>query len=268
MKTISGNVTSTKPISLSKASKILSNFVTAETGASHAVSAYLKRASASFNELVQFHKELKASKSDRRLKNNVQDHPLKYEHNSEEEYEEDSVGKKHKKKKKKKKRKSEGVDDEEVVDSAEQSNSKNKKKKRKSEEADNEEVVDSAEQSNSKKKKKKRKSEEVDDEEVVDSAEQSNSKKKKKKKRRIEHDQYLAEEDRVIVTSCITSKTHSYLDIWMAGLDGRNLRWAEVVGVPEGTEVTISWGRGICVCVVIGKGKDEMEINIGINGYI
>ncbi|GMP89144.1 hypothetical protein CsSME_00040837 [Camellia sinensis var. sinensis] len=129
MKTISGNVTSTKPISLSKASKILSNFVTAETGASHAVSAYLKRASASFNELVQFHKELKASKSDRRLKNNVQDHPLKYEHNSEEEYEEDSVGKKHKKKKKKK-RKSEGVDDEEVVDSAEQSNSKKKKKKK------------------------------------------------------------------------------------------------------------------------------------------
>ncbi|KAF5930916.1 hypothetical protein HYC85_031789 [Camellia sinensis] len=164
MKTISGNVTSTKPISLSKASKILSNFVTAETGASHAVSAYLKRASASFNELVQFHKELKASKPDRRLKNNVQDHPLKYEHNSEEEYEEDGVGKKHKKKKKK--RKSEGVDDEEVVDSAEQSNSKKKKKK-----------------------KKKRKSEEADDEEVVDSAEQSNSKKKKKKKRRIEHDQ-------------------------------------------------------------------------------
>ncbi|KAI7983001.1 hypothetical protein LOK49_LG15G01517 [Camellia lanceoleosa] len=165
MKTISGNVTSTKPISLSKASKILSNFVTAETGASHAVSAYLKRASASFNELVQFHKELNASKPHRRLKNNVQDHPLKYKHNSEEEYEEDSVGKKHKKKK------------------------KNKKKKRKSEEVDDEQVVDLAEQSNSKKKKrKKRKSEEVDDEQVVDSAEQSNSK-KKKKKRRIEHDQ-------------------------------------------------------------------------------
>ncbi|CAL5426602.1 unnamed protein product [Camellia sinensis] len=76
-----------------------------------------------------------------------------------------------------------------------------------------------------------------------------------------------AEEDSVIVNG-ITSKTHSYLDIWMVGLDGRNLRWAEVVGVPEGTEVTVSWGRGSCVCVVNGKGKDEMEINIGINGYI
>ncbi|KAF8397595.1 hypothetical protein HHK36_016515 [Tetracentron sinense] len=66
MKTISGRLVSSKPISLSKAASVLSTFVSAETGASQAVSAYLKRASASFNELVQFHRELKTGRSKRK----------------------------------------------------------------------------------------------------------------------------------------------------------------------------------------------------------
>ncbi|PSR95152.1 Neurofilament light polypeptide like [Actinidia chinensis var. chinensis] len=83
MKTVSGQIISTKAISLSKAAKVLSNFVAAETGASDAVSAYLRRASASFDELVQFHKDLKSSKSDRKLKSANSEGPVKYEKISE-----------------------------------------------------------------------------------------------------------------------------------------------------------------------------------------
>ena len=83
MKTVSGKIISTKAISLSKAAKVLSNFVAAETGASDAVSAYLRRASASFNELVQFHKDLKLSKSDRKLKSANSEGPVKYAKKSE-----------------------------------------------------------------------------------------------------------------------------------------------------------------------------------------
>lgn len=58
MKTISGRCVSVKDISLSKAAKILSNFVSADNGASHVINAYLHRASEAFNELNQLHKEL------------------------------------------------------------------------------------------------------------------------------------------------------------------------------------------------------------------
>ncbi|KAL1353451.1 hypothetical protein HN51_017400 [Arachis hypogaea] len=63
MKTISGYCVSSKDISLSKAAKILSKFVSAENGASHAINAYLHRASAAFSELKQLHKEVKSSHS-------------------------------------------------------------------------------------------------------------------------------------------------------------------------------------------------------------
>ena len=62
MKTISGKAISSKAVSLSKAAKILSKFVSAENGASQAISAYLHQTSAAFNELNQLHKELKASR--------------------------------------------------------------------------------------------------------------------------------------------------------------------------------------------------------------
>ncbi|XP_057718425.1 uncharacterized protein LOC130932968 [Arachis stenosperma] len=63
MKTISGYCVSSKDISLSKAAKILSKFVSADNGASHAINAYLHRASAAFGELKQLHKEVKSSHS-------------------------------------------------------------------------------------------------------------------------------------------------------------------------------------------------------------
>ncbi|VVA20813.1 PREDICTED: nucleolar 58 [Prunus dulcis] len=64
--TVSGTVLSTKPISLSKATSTLSSFVSSDTGASQEFSVYLQRALASFKELKQLHKELKAPRSQRR----------------------------------------------------------------------------------------------------------------------------------------------------------------------------------------------------------
>ncbi|GAU23484.1 hypothetical protein TSUD_81660 [Trifolium subterraneum] len=66
MKTLTGRCESSKAISLSKATKIFSNFVSADNGASQAINAYLHRASAAFNELNQLHKELKPSQSRRK----------------------------------------------------------------------------------------------------------------------------------------------------------------------------------------------------------
>lgn len=63
MKTVSGKVLSCKPVSISKAAKVLSKFVSTDNGASPAFAAYLRRASASFSELAQLHKEQKSSGS-------------------------------------------------------------------------------------------------------------------------------------------------------------------------------------------------------------
>lgn len=59
MKTVSEKLISSKPISLSKAAKILSGFAAHEHGASDAVSVYLDCAAGAFNRLVSFHKDLK-----------------------------------------------------------------------------------------------------------------------------------------------------------------------------------------------------------------
>ncbi|KAK7310719.1 hypothetical protein RJT34_08403 [Clitoria ternatea] len=63
MKTVTGRCDSSKDVSLSKAAKIIAKFVSADNGASHAINAYLRRASASFNELNQLHKEIKSPHS-------------------------------------------------------------------------------------------------------------------------------------------------------------------------------------------------------------
>lgn len=63
MKTVSGSVISSKSISLSKAASILNSFMSFDNGASHDLSAYLKRTSASVNGLVQFHGDLKCGKA-------------------------------------------------------------------------------------------------------------------------------------------------------------------------------------------------------------
>ncbi|XVF05610.1 hypothetical protein REPUB_Repub05bG0187700 [Reevesia pubescens] len=70
MKTVTGKILSSTPISVSKAAKFIANFAAADNGASEAVSAYLRRASASFNDLKQLHRDLRKrpSKSDRKHK--------------------------------------------------------------------------------------------------------------------------------------------------------------------------------------------------------
>ncbi|KAM6552450.1 hypothetical protein CsatB_013212 [Cannabis sativa] len=68
MKTVSGTAISSKPLSLSKATSILSTFVSSDTGASQAMAAYLRRSLASFKELKQLNKDLKTNKSERQRK--------------------------------------------------------------------------------------------------------------------------------------------------------------------------------------------------------
>ncbi|KAI3808478.1 hypothetical protein L1987_24429 [Smallanthus sonchifolius] len=65
MKTVSGKLVSTTPVNLFKSDDILSDFVTSDNGASQSVSAYLRRASAAFNEPAYFkkHRNLKKNRS-------------------------------------------------------------------------------------------------------------------------------------------------------------------------------------------------------------
>jgi|UniRef100_A0A2N9H0F2 hypothetical protein len=63
MKTVSGKVLSSKPISLKKATSTLSTFVATENGASPVISAYLRRALSAFKELRQHEKDFRAPSS-------------------------------------------------------------------------------------------------------------------------------------------------------------------------------------------------------------
>lgn len=66
MKTVAGEIISTRPVSLAKASKVLSQFVTVDNGASPAIGIYLQKASEAFDELVQFHKGVRTPNCDRK----------------------------------------------------------------------------------------------------------------------------------------------------------------------------------------------------------
>ncbi|KAJ6291458.1 hypothetical protein OIU76_023514 [Salix suchowensis] len=57
MKTVTGNITNSTPVTIAKAASILSKFVFSETGASQALNAYLRRATAAFDELEQLLKK-------------------------------------------------------------------------------------------------------------------------------------------------------------------------------------------------------------------
>ncbi|CAN1145677.1 hypothetical protein LINPERHAP2_LOCUS14811 [Linum perenne] len=62
MKTVSGEIVSLTPVSVSRAASILSNFVSADTGASHAVNAYLRRSTSAFDDLVRLHSKSQSKK--------------------------------------------------------------------------------------------------------------------------------------------------------------------------------------------------------------
>ena len=60
MKMVTGEITASSPVKIAKAASILSKFVSTDNGASQALNAYLRRATAAFDELARLH-----SKSDR-----------------------------------------------------------------------------------------------------------------------------------------------------------------------------------------------------------
>lgn len=60
MRAVTGEVTSSNPIFLSKAAAVLSRFTASETGARPDVAAYLRRTVTAFNELVAVHHEIRA----------------------------------------------------------------------------------------------------------------------------------------------------------------------------------------------------------------
>ncbi|KAD7479291.1 hypothetical protein R6Q59_008163 [Mikania micrantha] len=187
MKTVTGRIVSTKPVTLSKAANILSNFVSSNNGASQPVTAYLRRASAAFDELVYFKKHHRLKKNSSKAEAST-----KYDtsHRSLEEYEvrieesgsankkfgQDPVevdenrtreveGKSRKKEKKKKKTKGSlgsGENDNievEIKEDNEMMNEKNEEKKRKMKrknaEADRSEIGNSATPERKKRRKTK-----------------------------------------------------------------------------------------------------------------
>jgi hypothetical protein len=188
MKTVTGKITDSTPVSISKAASILSKFVSSENGASQALNAYLRRATAAFDELSRLH-----SKSDRRkhkkdssLIRSVEASQSELVNNSEqmvkkEVKEEGSVGEEEIESKKEKKRKRKG-------DLAEQTEKSNGIKKEKAEVEENGSVVDKIEiREEEEKKKRKRKSGEVEvkeerEEEEKDGLEEEGQRKKRRKK--------------------------------------------------------------------------------------
>ncbi|CAI9089322.1 OLC1v1023880C1 [Oldenlandia corymbosa var. corymbosa] len=76
MKTVTGKLVSTKPISLSNAAKYMSRFTSSENGASTAIAVYLHRTSEAFNGLVQFHKKLKGASHSSREEEEQVSQPL------------------------------------------------------------------------------------------------------------------------------------------------------------------------------------------------
>ncbi|KAJ0261382.1 hypothetical protein HA466_0045130 [Hirschfeldia incana] len=144
MKTVTGIVNSAKPISLSKATTLLSGFVSSETQASQDVRAYLRRAAAVFTELKSVHREIRSAANP----NSEARHPKKKKRKENKE-EEDVVEEKledeeRNKERKKKKSKDEDVIDEEVNVKLEEERKETKnrksdgesKKRRKSKEID------------------------------------------------------------------------------------------------------------------------------------
>ncbi|URD93585.1 hypothetical protein MUK42_01389 [Musa troglodytarum] len=62
MRAVTGTVVSSKRISLSKASAVLSRFAANQNAARPEVAAYVRRTSAAFDELVRFHHEIRAAR--------------------------------------------------------------------------------------------------------------------------------------------------------------------------------------------------------------
>ncbi|XP_011002852.1 PREDICTED: protein PXR1-like isoform X1 [Populus euphratica] len=192
MKTVTGKITDSAPVSISKAASILSKFVSSENGASQALNAYLRRATAAFDELSRLHSksERRKHEKDSSLIRSVEASQSELVNNSEqmlkkEVKEEGSVGdeeiesKKERKRKSKRKRKG---------DLAEHTEKSNGIKKEKAEVEENGSVVDKIEiREEEEKKKRKRKGGEVEvkeerEEEEKDGLEEEGQRKRRRRK--------------------------------------------------------------------------------------
>ncbi|KAL3840518.1 hypothetical protein ACJIZ3_025109 [Penstemon smallii] len=112
MMKISGEVVSTKPVSLSRASKLISRFAAVDNGSSPTVSIYLQRTAEAFNNLVQFHENRRFKETS----NNLETIPN--QRNTDEEIVEKSRSKKKKL----------NVDEAEVLNGEEKKKKKRRKK--------------------------------------------------------------------------------------------------------------------------------------------
>ncbi|KAF2580376.1 hypothetical protein F2Q68_00000789 [Brassica cretica] len=180
MKTVTGSVNSAKPISLSKATTLLSGFVSSETQASPDVAAYLRRASAAFTELRSFHREIRSANQKSELQElgrakGIDD----LVENGNLTGEESVHGRKQDKKKSKVNKEEDVVEGKVMVKLEDEERNKERKKKNKDENA----IVKKLEEERKKNKKKKSKKEDVIDEKLE---EERKSKKKKKSSKEID----------------------------------------------------------------------------------
>lgn len=185
MKTVTGRVTSEKPISLSKAATLLSSFVSSETDASQDVAAYLRRASDAFTELKSFHREIRSTKP-------AESEPRFGENEKRKSREEDAVEEKETvkweeepgKKERKKKSREEDVVEEKVdvkLEEEQRNDESKEKKKKKSKKNKGEDVnVKLEEEQRNEERKEKKKSKNNKGEDVVD--EEKDDRKKMKRK--------------------------------------------------------------------------------------
>ncbi|MCL7045649.1 hypothetical protein MKW94_005836 [Papaver nudicaule] len=204
MKTISGAVVSSKPVSLSTAASHMKGFLAADMGVPPALSAYVQRTTSAFNELVRLHKDAKAGKSDRKhKKDHTKNQAVEGDGNLESE-----IGEKKTETKKRSDVNGNEIDLAEDVerrstgDQVESEIGEKKKRKKKNVDAIEKESVEVVEKENDvnetvgvveggnvgdqvgekRKEKKKRKKEEVEDEKLQTSEEKQTMKKKKKRK--------------------------------------------------------------------------------------
>ncbi|XP_011002855.1 PREDICTED: protein PXR1-like isoform X4 [Populus euphratica] len=188
MKTVTGKITDSAPVSISKAASILSKFVSSENGASQALNAYLRRATAAFDELSRLHSksERRKHEKDSSLIRSVEASQSELVNNSEqmlkkEVKEEGSVGDEEIESKKERKRKRKS-------DLAEHTEKSNGIKKEKAEVEENGSVVDKIEiREEEEKKKRKRKGGEVEvkeerEEEEKDGLEEEGQRKRRRRK--------------------------------------------------------------------------------------
>ncbi|CAK7322506.1 unnamed protein product [Dovyalis caffra] len=204
MKTVTGKIIDSSPVTIAKAASILSKFVSSETGASQAVNAYLRRATAAFDELARLHSKpksvLRKHKKDLVSTQIMELSQSELVNNNEQRLkkelkEEGNVGEEETERKNKKRKKKKGGVAEETERSNEIKKEKIELEENGGEVVDKTEIKEQKGEEDEKKKKKKRKSAEADvevKEEGKEGKDGSEDEGRRKKKRRKQVDEVSA----------------------------------------------------------------------------